>query len=70
MTLLEKIIHKVEEQVEKKTHSGQSQQNYQQNYGQQQNQNYGPPQNFVCPHPGISLSNHHLSNSVRFANVR
>jgi hypothetical protein len=42
MTLLAKIIHKVEEQVEKKTHSGHGQQNYgpppsynQQSYGQQ-----------------------------------
>jgi hypothetical protein len=46
MTLIDKIIHKVEEQVEKKTHNGQNHQNYnQQGYGQQnynQQQNYGP----------------------------
>jgi hypothetical protein len=54
MTLIDKIIHKVEEQVEKKTHSGQGQQDYgqqQQNYNQQQ-PNYGPPQqNYVRPSP-------------------
>jgi hypothetical protein len=65
MTLIDKIIHKVEEQVEKKTHSGQGQQGYgQQNYGQQGygQQIYGPPQqNYVrlsCS-PSAFLANIH-----------